>query len=148
MKTRNRRKRRSPSTPVWRRAGRFLMAAVLPVLPAACEWPDPEQARKNLHLPAPDFVADAARGEALYRARCIGCHGEAARGSRQGPPLVHKTYRPDHHPDIAFHLAVKDGVRQHHWRFGDMPPVEGVTPEEAGHITAYVRREQRRAGIR
>jgi len=31
--------------------------------------------------------------------------------------------------------------------FGHMPPKEGLTPEDVGHIIAYVRREQRRARI-
>ncbi len=120
---------------------------ILAVALAGCERLEPEHARRNLHLPPPDFVAHAEQGEELFRARCSRCHGEAGRGTEQGPPLVHKTYRPGHHTDMAFHLAVKDGVKQHHWRFGDMPPVEGVSPEEAGHIIAYVRELQRRAGV-
>jgi hypothetical protein len=44
-------------------------------------------------------------------------------------------------------LAVKNGVRAHHWRFGDMPPVEGVSDEDATKIVAYVRELQRANGI-
>ena len=38
------------------------------------------------------------------------------------PPLVHKLYEPGHHSDMAFIMAAKNGVRSHHWRFGNMPP--------------------------
>ena len=44
-------------------------------------------------------------------------------------------------------LAVKYGARQHHWNFGDRQPVQGVTPDDVAHITAYVRHQQREAGI-
>ena len=54
---------------------------------------------------------------------------------------------PSHHADVAFQLAVKYGTRQHHWNFGDMQPVEGVTPDDVAHITATVRHKQREAGI-
>jgi hypothetical protein len=48
---------------------------------------------------------------------------------------------------MSFQMAVHRGVRQHHWPFGDMPPVPGLSAEDVGHIIAYVRQEQRRAGI-
>lgn len=44
--------------------------------------------------------------------------------------------------------AVRQGVRGHHWRFGDVPPVEGVSDEELAQIVAYVRTVQRANGIR
>lgn len=114
----------------------------------ACEDLDPETFRKNLHLPDENFSPNPEQGLSLYNSHCMQCHGSKGSGSRQGPPLVHKTYRPDHHPDIAFHLAVKNGVKQHHWSFGDMQPVKNLTPEDVGHIIAYLRKEQRRLGIK
>ena len=42
---------------------------------------------------------------------------------------------------------MKYGARAHHWKFGDMAPVPGVTPDDVAHITAYVREQQRRVGI-
>ena len=71
-----------------------------------------------------------------------------ASGEKKGPPLLHKIYEPSHHGDVAFQLAVKNGVRAHHWPYGDMAPVPQVTPDDVAHITAYVRAEQRKAGIR
>lgn len=114
---------------------------------AGCEQSAPKGARERLHLPEPAFVADPARGKSLFEADCAQCHGKDLRGADKGPPLVHAVYRPAQHADLSFHLAVKNGVRAHHWSFGDMAPVEGVTPEDVGHIVAYVRRQQRAGGI-
>jgi mono/diheme cytochrome c family protein len=114
---------------------------------ASCGKPDPEKIRGKLHLPRDGYVADVGRGQVSYQASCAICHGPGGRGTRQGPPLLDLTYRPDHHHDLAFHLAVKNGVKQHHWQFGHMPPVKGVSPEDVADIVAYVRTEQRKAGI-
>ena len=107
----------------------------------------PKSAAEAMHLPEPGYVADAKRGQGLFQVKCAACHGLDARGTDKGPPLVHSIYRPGHHADLSFHLAVKNGVRQHHWNFGNMDPVKGVTPENAADIIAYVRKEQRTAGI-
>jgi hypothetical protein len=48
---------------------------------------------------------------------------------------------------MAFQIAVKNGVRSHHWQFGDMPPIPLVTPDSVAHIIAYIRREQQKAVI-
>lgn len=101
----------------------------------------------RLPIPPKGFIGDAAQGERLYRSHCSGCHGKDAEGSHRGPPLLHKYYAPSHHADLAFYMAVARGVQQHHWQFGNMPPVSGVSPEEVGHIIAYVRGEQRKVGI-
>ena len=64
-----------------------------------------------------------------------------------GPPLVHNIYNSGHHADASFHFAVRAGARQHHWRFGDMPPQEQVTDDEVPAIIAYVRELQQANGI-
>ena len=69
-------------------------------------------------------------------------------GTDQGPPLVHDYYRPGHHSDGAFYAAVRLGVRQHHWSFGDMPPQEGLSDSDTNDSVAYVRNLQANAGIR
>lgn len=89
----------------------------------------------------------ADRGESLFNTHCSVCHGANASGTEKGPPLLHKIYRPNHHSDFSFRRAVQMGVRAHHWRFGNMPKVEGVTPEETEEIIKYIRRIQREAGI-
>lgn len=48
---------------------------------------------------------------------------------------------------MAFVRAAREGVRAHHWRFGDMPPVEGVSDADLAGIIAFVREVQRANGI-
>ena len=98
-------------------------------------------------LPA-DLSAEAQFGKRAFEVACATCHGENAAG-QQGvaPPLIHKIYEPSHHADMAFQLAVQNGVRSHHWRFGDMPPVEGLTRADVASIVTYVREVQRENGI-
>ena len=90
---------------------------------------------------------DAEKGAAKFAANCASCHGERAAGSDRGPPLVHKYYEPSHHGDRSFLAAVRNGVRQHHWTYGDMPPQPGVTNADVAKIVAYVRELQRANGI-
>ena len=90
-----------------------------------------------------EFIA----GETMYDGSCASCHGENGKGSSQGPPLVHQIYQSSHHADFAFQRAVQLGVAPHHWRFGRMPPVEGLPPEQVEQIITYVRWLQRQAGI-
>ncbi|MCF3595026.1 cytochrome c [Rhodobacteraceae bacterium LMO-12] len=87
-------------------------------------------------------------GKQAFDAVCAACHGVNAQG-QQGvaPPLVHRFYEPNHHGDMAFVLAAKNGVRAHHWKFGNMPPVKGVTQGDVLNIVAYVRALQRENGI-
>ena len=91
--------------------------------------------------------ADLQIGEAKFGASCAGCHGVRAVGTKQGPPLVHKVYEPNHHADVAFQRAAENGVRAHHWEFGNMPKIEGLTAGDVDHIILYVRWLQREAGI-
>ena len=95
-----------------------------------------------------DAEGDAvARGEALFASNCVACHGEQGTGTTAGPPLVHEIYEPGHHPDASFQRAVQAGVPQHHWDFGPMPAMPGLSEEQVDDITAYVRQLQRDAGI-
>lgn len=91
--------------------------------------------------------AHSLPGMAVFDGNCAQCHGEGAIGSERGPPLVHAIYEPGHHGDAAFRRAIRLGSPQHHWQFGDMPPVEGLTESEIEEIVAYVRALQRAAGI-
>jgi cytochrome c2 len=86
-------------------------------------------------------------GKLLFSANCKSCHGSEAMGTKRGPPLIHKIYEPGHHADFSFYRAASSGVRSHHWSFGDMPKILGVSPQEVGHIIAYIRQQQRKAGI-
>ncbi len=98
-------------------------------------------------LPA-ELSSEAQIGKRAFEAKCATCHGANAAGQNGvAPPLVHKIYEPGHHSDMAFVLAAKNGVRSHHWRFGNMPPVEGVTDADVKMIARYVRELQKENGI-
>jgi len=103
-----------------------------------------------LQIPQPraGLMPNAARGKALYDEKCASCHGADLKGTDQGPPFLHRIYEPSHHGDAAFQLAVRNGVRAHHWKFGDMKPVPGLSADDVAHIVAYVRSQQRVVGIR
>jgi len=96
----------------------------------------------------PELTNEQKLGKATFDENCATCHGDHASGrDGSGPPLVHRIYEPGHHADISFRLAVRNGVRAHHWRFGNMPPVSGVSPDDIGGIVSYVRALQRANGI-
>lgn len=101
-----------------------------------------------VEIVVPELSAAAVEGQIAFEENCAMCHGRNASGTDQGPPLVHPIYEPSHHADLAFLLAARNGVRAHHWRFGNMPPVEGVKDREVEGIVAYVRELQRANGIR
>lgn len=107
-------------------------------------------AAQGMQIPRPSagLMPNPGAGKPLYEKNCASCHGADLKGGNQGPPFLHRIYEPSHHSDIAFQLAVKNGVRAHHWKFGDMKPVPGVSPDDVAHITAYIRMQQRRIGIR
>lgn len=86
-------------------------------------------------------------GPALYAQACASCHGADLRGTDQGPPFIDAVYRPGHHADAAFLLAVRRGVRSHHWNFGNMPRIEGLSDDQVEAIVQYVRERQRAEGI-
>jgi hypothetical protein len=43
--------------------------------------------------------------------------------------------------------AIANGSPQHHWNFGDMEPVDGLTDDEVEAVIAFVRTEQERQGF-
>ena len=96
---------------------------------------------------APELSSTAREGRDAFDRRCAECHGRHAAGTAVGPPLVHSLYRPAHHANVAFALAVQRGVAAHHWRFRDMPAQPGMPPGEVEKVTRYVRELQRANGI-
>ncbi len=99
---------------------------------------------EGVEVPSGPF--DATTGEGLYAQACATCHGVDLRGTEHGPPFLHPYYEPGHHPDAAFLAAAMAGVRAHHWDFGNMPAIEGITEEQVRAIVDYVREQQRAAG--
>ena len=101
----------------------------------------------QVQLPA-EFSEQATIGKTIFEAKCSECHGANAAGQNGiAPPLVHKIYEPSHHSDMAFVLAAQNGVRAHHWKFGNMPKIEGLTQGDVKMVAAYVRELQRANGI-
>jgi len=101
-----------------------------------------------VQVTVPPLEGAAADGETVFNKNCANCHGANAAGQDGiAPPLLHKIYEPSHHADGSFVLAVRQGVRAHHWPYGNMPPIEGLTGEDVGRIVAYVRTLQRANGI-
>ena len=95
----------------------------------------------------PKLSATAIAGKTSFDANCAQCHGQNAVGTEKGPPLVHKIYNPGHHGDAAFFLAAKQGVRQHHWPFGNMPAQPKLSEAEVATIVHYVRELQTANGL-
>jgi len=96
----------------------------------------------------PNIEGNAAIGKRIFDSSCAACHGANAAGTNGlAPPLVHKIYEPGHHADEAFQRAAANGVKAHHWPFGDMPPVSGLTRGDVSMIITYVRELQRANGI-
>ena len=121
-----------------------LLAASLGIV-AACSG-DGATAPRDSDIPVQDAEL-VAQGEPLYQANCASCHGADLRGTDKGPSHLSIVYEPNHHGDGAFVLAALRGVRQHHWSFGDMAPVPGLSEEDLEAIVAYVREQQRLNGF-
>ena len=89
-----------------------------------------------------------ALGMSQYVELCSSCHGEWGDGTDQGPPLLHVFYKRSHHSNASFHRAIMNGVKAHHWNFGDMPPVAGATEGDVKSIVSFVRWLQNEKGIK
>ena len=102
----------------------------------------------GIEVNVPKQFSDVAiEGSIIFENKCSRCHGIYGDGTQKGPPLIHIYYEPNHHSDRSFFLAVKNGVRPHHWRFGSMPPIKGVSREDVKKIIPYIREIQKENGI-
>ena len=132
---------------VWAFAGIMMTGACVGLqepTPMQVEMPTPDPPNTvTTQTGSPDYLA----GMELFNDNCLLCHGEKATGSDAGPPLIHAYYQPYHHPDFAFHSAVNRGVPMHHWFFGDMPPVPGLSEQDVDQIICYVRTLQKNSGM-
>ncbi len=128
-----------------------VVAAFITLRPNSIGEVEPQQAHEGDAIVAirmPPIEGNAAIGQRIFDVSCTSCHGVNAVGVEgAGPPLIHKIYEPSHHADEAFQRAVSQGVRSHHWQFGDMPPVEGLTRGDVAMVIAYIREIQRANGI-
>lgn len=135
-----------------------ILAAVAVLLGGSFLWPQTQERETKELMTQGATLADVVVpasfteieqiGQTAFNAKCASCHGENAAGQDGvAPPLVHKIYEPSHHGDEAFVRAALNGVQGHHWPFGNMPPVEGLTRGDIIAIVAYVRQLQRANGI-
>jgi len=138
-------RRTFPTTTLLRRRGAIVAVAVTTALTvSACGGNGAdEQADGSTGAPP----AELATGAAVYAASCASCHGTDLRGTERGPSHLSKVYEPSHHGDDAFRRAIAQGSPQHHWGFGDMPPVSDLSPDEVSAVIAYIRDVQSREGF-
>lgn len=127
---------------ITRSCGLAVLLCVLTVAPACSQGESAPKAVATGVVPA-----ELQTGQAKFTASCSACHGAGGVGTSQGPPLVHKIYEPNHHGDAAFQRAAANGVKAHHWEFGNMPKIDAATPEDVDQIIKYVRWLQKQAGI-
>lgn len=109
--------------------------------------PGGQEASATVNVKVPVLSEVAASGKQAFDRNCKACHGANAAGTDNGPPFVHDIYNPGHHSDMAFALAVRKGVQQHHWPYGNMPAQPQVTDNELAEIVRYVRELQAANGI-
>ena len=95
----------------------------------------------------PNVPFKFAIGKKKYQASCSVCHGKWLEGTRQGPPLMHGFYKPSHHGDPSFYRAALKGVQAHHWKFGNMPPIAGITRKDMDSIVPFIRWLQQEKGL-
>lgn len=119
----------------------------VPITSAAHSGSDTQAGLVADSIVVPSLSGLAVQGEAEFNANCASCHGVNLAGTNQGPTLIHSLYRPNHHGDGAIALAAMNGVHAHHWQFGNMPPVEGITPQNLTVIIAYIRALQQANGV-
>lgn len=86
-------------------------------------------------------------GKLNYEAKCAECHGKNIAGSKKGPTFLHRVYHPGHHGDGSFFASVRRGAQAHHWPFGNMPAVKGITDAQVKSIILYVRAMQQANGL-
>lgn len=113
-----------------------VVIAVAVLVATACSNDDP--------LPT---TAGSGAGADLYDQSCAACHGTDLRGTARGPSHLSQVYAADHHPDASFRAAISQGSAAHHWDFGDMPPVDGLSDDEIDLIIAYIRDQQETHGL-
>jgi mono/diheme cytochrome c family protein len=86
-------------------------------------------------------------GAGVYQQSCASCHGADHRGTATGPSLLSIVYEPAHHSDESFRAAITGGSPQHHWSFGPMPAVGGMSDADIEAVIRHVRDQQDEHGF-
>jgi mono/diheme cytochrome c family protein len=129
--------------------GKIVTVAIAVIVAGGIYWWQ-DQSKTSDHgivVKMPALTAKGELGGRLFNENCAACHGTNAAGSDKGPPLIHKIYEPGHHGDGAFYRAVQQGVRRHHWPYGDMAPIPSISREEVTNIIRFIREVQQHNGI-
>jgi len=122
----------------WSRGLPILVAAVIAITVSNC----------SSNTASPPESADAGRaGADIYASACASCHGEQLEGTDKGPSQLSIVYEPNHHSDDSYRSAITNGAQQHHWPFGDMPAIEGLSEDDVESVIAFIRSEQERIGF-
>ena len=127
---------------LWRRLALLALASAVASVVAASG-----AAAGEGEVVVPALSPAAQDGKAAFDTHCAECHGANAAGTDKGPTFLHRVYHPGHHADFSFVLAVTRGVRQHHWRFGNMKRLPEVDEAMVERIVRYVRELQQANGI-
>lgn len=125
----------------------ILMMATLVVLTTFSMW-GKEKISIKATVTIPELTPAQQAGREDFAKFCQECHGaDGSGGSRKGQPLIHPMYRENVFPDYVFKKAIREGKREKNWRFGEMPPTEGITDTQIDNITSFVRAAQVASGI-
>lgn len=122
----------------------FVLVGVGLLISKLIERPQDENPAKVI---VPELSQQAEQGAKVFAANCASCHGVNAAGTKKGPPLVHDIYNPGHHGDESFWFAARNGVRSHHWPYGNMPAQPQVGDDDLRALVQYVRELQLANGI-
>lgn len=102
----------------------------------------------NYTLSSEERLIKVEQGREIFSENCAVCHADTLLGTEKGPPLISNLYVSNHHSDRQFRVAVSEGVKQHHWYFGDMPPIPSLSDDEVDDVIFYVRSILKENGIR
>ena len=81
-----------------------LFLAVIVMLLTGCENNQTPRLQTPSHSLVGSTPTEYSKGESLFNTQCAPCHGQAAKGTNQGPPLISKIYEPNHHNDFSFDI--------------------------------------------
>ncbi|WP_428244072.1 c-type cytochrome [Gynuella sp.] len=104
--------------------------------------------RGHVDVKIGDLSEKGQYGQQVFNQNCAACHGVNAQGTQSGPPLIHSIYNPGHHSNEAFYRAIKNGVQQHHWPYGNMPSQPQVGFMEMTALLVFIRETQKYNGIK
>ncbi|WIV52347.1 c-type cytochrome (plasmid) [Marivivens sp. LCG002] len=125
------------------------IGVAIPMLTQSNKTPEAQVAAAGnpsglVEIQMPELSGNGPIGRTIFENACAKCHGQNGVGNAEaGPPLIHKIYEPNHHGDESFHRAVTMGVNSHHWQFGNMPAVQGLSRGDVAMVVEYIRQIQR-----